>query len=526
MKGRTTNSKDRTAVLLHLNLYAYIKMKSPSKVDRKESPFYLVDDLDVRHKAVWDPWPVRLQVKDPKFIAAQKTILRLNSTSFDHRLDPVVLLPASSDVFGCHGGSDGFDLYSMRSPSTLPFKIFLYTARNSKLMLRKGCQSVPLETFLTTLKRRNWKSLPSDRIWKLLLADKKQLRQLRLCERVREELYRRWWLVNGFPFRELPGELRNMIIILVLDELPKVYHWWKLKTQKSTANLLPPTSLYLVSKQLMHETKSLMFRRTIFDFSYSRNMQDFTEHMTATSLATIRSVRLTMKPEELLRFWSTPVIGRFLESTHMGHEYVKDEAKPCQLYTRGFSMTHHLSSLHTFEIVFPHPHRRSHPAFIYSCQRVYCWAIFAKAYKYLKGIPNVEFGGFIKHDQKACFLQLLAQGNEETIEECVASCENEHFDKMGLKTIRYVSPGCNNLIVKQQPKSFSPTDFWIPRNGRCDCKQSCWDHFTFDYDSHGKDRGLPERAVWNGSRDYLDKRYRSISSDDLSDPRWTFTCIE
>ena len=408
-------------------------MKAASSCETEDSPFYLIDDPLVRRKAVWNPWPVKLRSKDHKLSLAQDIIWRLNSTSFDRRFDPVIALPASSDGSTRQGGRDGFDLYSIRSPSTLPYKIILHTVRNSRLMVRNGCQSLSFESFLAAFKYRIWNSLPKDRVWKLLLADRRHLKQIGLSGPVQEELYRRWWLVDGFPFRELPSELRIIIIGMVLDEWPKLYDWWRYR--KETKAFTPQTNLYLVNRQLMRETKSLMFMRTEFIFKHLKHFQLFTRGLTDRSLATIRSIRLALRHEVLLTLFCTETIGLILEPAHIGHEYSRDKSDPCQFYTKGFSMIHHLVSLHTFEIFFPRPFGSQHPALKDLCQRAYCWVVFSEAYKYLKGIPYVEFGGYIKKDQNACFLKLLAQGSEEAIEECETSCESEHFDRMGLNSI-------------------------------------------------------------------------------------------
>ena len=408
-------------------------MKAASSRETEDSPFYLIDDPLVRREAVWNPWPVKLRNKDHKLSLAREIIWHLMSTSFDRRFDPIVVLPASSDDSACQGGRDGFDLYSIRSPSTLPYKIILHTVRNSRLMVRNGCQSLSFESFLAAFKHRTWNSLPKDRVWELLLADRRHLSQIGLFGLVQEELYRRWWLANGFPFRELPSELRIIIIGMVLDEWPKLYDWWWYR--KETKAFTPPTNLYLVNKQLMRETKSLMFMRTKFIFLHLKHFQLFTRSLSYRSLGTVRSIRLALQPEVLLTLFHTETIGLILERRHTGHEYFRGSSDPCQFYTKGFSMIHHLISLHTFELFFPPPFGPRHPALKDLCQRAYCWVVFSEAYKYLKGIPYVEFGGYIKEDQNSCFLELLAQGSEEAIEECEASCESEHFDRMGLNSI-------------------------------------------------------------------------------------------
>lgn len=426
-------------------------------------PFYLYDGFRPADKTVWDPWPVRRisPRKDPILDTARAMIHLVNSSDFDHRLDPMTLLPASN---GISGRQERANLYSIRSPSTLPFKVNLWMGRGSRIMLRKGCLLMPLHNFLVDFKTKSWESLAKASLWNLLLADKVKLKELHLPESVQEELYRRWWLLHGFPFRELPGELRNLIISLIFEQQPQVYspgHCDGVCRRDDGADgactryhPLPPTSLYLIDKQICQEAKYLMFRRTTFQFHHGFELARSIESMTGFSHASLRFVSLKLTTNRFLRHFGAKscVLLHPLDGVHEcngGRCGVDPGRRPTWLLK--------LANLETLEIVFPTPHDRRWNDFAESCQRAICWVIFAAIYKYVWWLGvKVLLDGAIKDDQKDCFQKLLDK--EEPIELLETLPESEHFNTMGVISCRRSSCHCHSPCILWFDKAYHPED--------------------------------------------------------------------
>lgn len=428
-------------------------------------PFYLYEGSCPADRTVWDPWPVRRisARKDPILAAARAMIHLVNSSDFDHRLDPITLLPASNGISGCQ---ERVNLYSIRSPSTLPFKINLWMVRGSRIMLRRGCLLVPLQHFLVAFKRKSWESLDEASLWNLLLADKVKLKELHIPESVHEELYRRWWLLHGFPFRELPGELRNLILSLILVQQPRVYlpgHCDGVCDRDDGAegacakyHPLPPTNLYLINKQICQETKYLMFRRTTFQFHHGFQLARSIESMTGFSQASLRFVSLKLTTNRFLKLFGAKCCALSHPSLDEVHEFVDGKC--------GFSAWRYptwlwkLVNLESLEIVFPPPRDRRWGDFsAEACQRAICWIIFAAIYKYVWWLRlKVVLNGAIKDDQKHCFRKILEK--EAPVELLETLPESEHFDTMGVISCRRSSCHCHSPCVPWFDKAYHPED--------------------------------------------------------------------
>ncbi|KAL9120292.1 MAG: hypothetical protein Q9187_003156 [Circinaria calcarea] len=429
------------------------------------SAFYLHDKSRRANLTAWDPWPVKgvSPRKNPILSAARAMIQVVNSSDFDHCLDPITLLPASNGI-SCR--QEKVNLYSIRSPSTLPFKVNLWMVGESKIMLRRGCQLVPLQDFLTSFKIRSWESLDKAKLWKLLLADKAKLRELHIPERVHEELYRRWWLLNGFPFRELPGELRNVILSMVLERLPRVYSPGHCDGVCRSGDdgqdkpcfkyhPLPPTNLYLVNKQTNQETKYLIFRRTTFEFKHRFQLTRSLESMTQRNHAALRFVSLKLTTNRFLMLFDAKLCALSHPSFDEVHEFIDGKCRPLGR-RRPPTCLLNLVNLETLEIVFPHRRGRRCNDFFASCQRAICWVIFAAIYEYIWPGLKVILEGAIKDDQKDCFRKILDR--KEPIRLLEALPESEHFDTMGVISCRRSSCHCNSTCVPWFDKAYHPED--------------------------------------------------------------------
>ena len=114
---------------------------------------------------VWDPWPVNYFRRSMLFSAAKMVVAARSAECVDICVDQIELLPASGNEAGIQGGSQNLPLYSLRSPSMLPFKIHLFEIpviesanrflgsdkRTTRIMVRKGQISEPLLRFLSSV---------------------------------------------------------------------------------------------------------------------------------------------------------------------------------------------------------------------------------------------------------------------------------------------------------------------------------------------------------------------------------------
>ncbi|MCJ1257408.1 hypothetical protein MMC24_005233 [Lignoscripta atroalba] len=242
------------------------------------SSFYLLDE-DKARKLMWDPWPVTKRGNhrnDEISRAAQKVVKQRNNTSPDTFLDPVVLLPACGNISGVQGGCHGFPLYSIRSPSSPPAKVHLWMSPKSQVMVLKGRHAEPLEQFLKKTKPIPWVLPDHYGLWKRIVYEEVQMEKgetwasdvYPIPGHLLEEVYQRWWSVNGpFRFLDLPGEIRNMILLFSLET---GYPKWSTSVEdvrsdcygETMATSVLPMTLYLVNKQVSHEAMGLMFART------------------------------------------------------------------------------------------------------------------------------------------------------------------------------------------------------------------------------------------------------------------------
>ena len=96
----------------------------------------LTDYIDIRMKSkLWDPWPVKRCVPDSLFKAAQTIVKHRNLESADNYLDAITLLPARSNMLHDQITSEGSQLYSLRSPSVLPYRVQLWMTPRLQVMI-------------------------------------------------------------------------------------------------------------------------------------------------------------------------------------------------------------------------------------------------------------------------------------------------------------------------------------------------------------------------------------------------------
>ena len=183
---------------------------APKGAPNPWSTFYLLDRSESARKATWDPWPVTGRYADPVLENAMAIVKKRNSTSIDHCLDRIVLLPASGNTPYVQGGTQGLFLYSLRSPSFLPVRIQLWMTPGLKVMALKGRVSIPLEKYLQRIKPVCWDFEKHYDLWNSLSYGT-ALATFKISPQLQGEFHQRWWRINGFRFLDLPGELRETI---------------------------------------------------------------------------------------------------------------------------------------------------------------------------------------------------------------------------------------------------------------------------------------------------------------------------
>ena len=327
-------------------------------------------------------------------------IKQRNEASVDNCIDQLVILPASGNIDGVHGGTINTRLYSIRSPSKLPVKIHLWRTSTGDIMVRNKLQSMKLTRFLQSLEVTTWNGpVKQYKFWKSLKLDDKFLNHLNLPAHLCEAICHRWWMMNGFKFLDLPAELREMVISYAMGDFAEPYA----SAYRSCGFFPLPTpnvSLVQVNKQLYAEAMPILLSQVTFVFRKQAQLFRFCRKISIRSLHALQSLELRFDHHNLLNFFGapTPVFGSYSS----GPSLVSSDSSFKPSFTKDNLHLRYIS------IIFPHPRRlMNNKRLRHACQRNICLWIWAAARIWLRRIPSVEFEGFIKDDQKEEWLQIL-----------------------------------------------------------------------------------------------------------------------
>lgn len=374
------------------------KPKLTSKAKNPWENFFLLETNSKSRELDWNPWPVKYFQSSPLFQAAQEIIKQRNEQDVDSFINKVCLLPASNSVKGVHGKTWKTELYSIRSPSRPPTRIHLWVTLSGKIMVIKGTKCLPLVEFLETFEVKVSRGpCKHYEFWKSVQISDELLTQMETPNHLYEPLCQRWWAVNGFQFLQLPFELRNMILSLAIGNIIEPYA----SVYRPAGRLPLPktcTNLVLVNKQIRGEAMPIMLSQLTYRFRKHGQLLRFFKQISTPSLYALKSLELNFDHETLLDFFGAQVFRRApIPGYSTSDYYFKDSH-----FTTRLRLEH-------LRICFPHP--REHlkcRKLRSSCQRTVCLWIWAAARRCLRDIPNVEFAGCIKTDQKSEWLNTLA----------------------------------------------------------------------------------------------------------------------
>ncbi len=391
----TSSSKSKLKPRPELRPKPTPKPKNPWK------SFYL---LERKTNSQWNPWPVKRHRPGALFEAAQLLVKERNEEHLDNLIDRVVLLPASNSTAGIQGGAGGVDLFSIRSPRNLPVRIHLWLAggdRGKVMMRKRSGYKVLFSQFLRTFDVSIKSGEPCKHydFWKTVALSQKVLSELEIPEYYHQAMYERWWSMNTFRFMDLPPELRIMVLSYAMGHSIEPYAIVYRPNQPNPPN--PPfksnTNLLLVSKLLRREVTAVMMSRVTFVFRKHGQLLRFFEQISKENLYALQSLELNFDHASLLDFFGARVFNNFPIPGFSTSDYYLTDS----LFTDRLRLKH-------LRINFPHPREhRSCKNLRYACQRVICLYIWAAARRCLRDIPNVEFGGCIKDDQKKEWLEVL-----------------------------------------------------------------------------------------------------------------------
>lgn len=384
---------------------------SSLRLDRPRSPraektntsnpwksFYLLEKSSKSCVTDWDPWPVKCFRPSELFRAAERIIRQRNEESVDNFLNKIVLLPASNSVAGMHGGTISTELYSIRSPSRLPIRIHLWRTHGGEIMVRKGIRTMTLIQLIETFEVAASNELCQFYdFWSSLKMDEQFLNYLEVPDHLRPEFHKRWWSIHGFPFFDLPAELRAIVLKFAIGHIAEPYAR-VYRPAKCLPLRSPCANLLLVSRRLRMEALPILFSQVTFVFRHHGQLMRFFEQIPKPSLYAIRSLELRFSHEMLLDFFGAQVFRTSPKAGFSSADYYLKET----LFRDRINLRH-------IRIYFPHPREHWKSQNLRkACQRRVCSWTWAAARRYLRDIPDVEFHGFIKTSQKEGWLEILS----------------------------------------------------------------------------------------------------------------------
>ena len=374
--------------------------------------FYLLEKPSIGRKVAWNPWPVKKFRENTLFKEAKRLVDLRNTSSFDNSIDKIILLPASGSAAGVHEGTGNMGLYSVRSPSILPRRIHLWKSPGGKIMVRASVESKPLVAFLKDLDtKKSWGSVKHLRFWKSLSVSENNSKQLILpesmeddneaSENFKDQMYQRWRAVVVFPMMELPAELREMIFSFAMLRIVEPYEMMCNKPDKHIPLPKPNMSLTLVNKQIHTEAMAILFSQATFSFRHYVQIMRFLDIISEANFFAVRSIELKLDHESLLKAAGIDIRR---SETHLFNP---------QRSLLGHTSPPDALQLQHLRICFPHP-REHYDSWELDrvCQRIYCNWAFMALHRIIKDIPRLELEGCIKDDQKAVWLEVLAQSKE------------------------------------------------------------------------------------------------------------------
>ena len=366
---------------------------------------------------LWDPWPVRYfkRATDPVLNAANRILDERNLRC------PIILLPASSDSNnGVQGGSSGMWVYSLRSLCMFPIRVILWMAPGRKIMLRYGIQSITLERFLkvwTGTSQEMQGLCAHHHFWDSMDIKCQWLKEV--PNQLRPAAHHRWWHSNGFPFLDVPLELREIIIKFAIGPVAIPYEKYIRLLRRSSLNRRI-LWLALVNRQFHQEVMQVLLKQTPFQFTNYINFHRFSFTHRST-LSEIRTIRLGgLKPHELLA-----LVGVNLECKNGIYMYSLD------LTTDTTSPLIHeeLKALRHIRIHIPFVTEGVYYLARNACQKAFCLAFWVGARAFLRHVDVVELVGCISDSQKQDFVNELKAERAHAI---MSSEKFRHWQRLTL----------------------------------------------------------------------------------------------
>lgn len=386
------SASHRRSLLLHPSSSPKAKQKNPW------NRFYLLEPFSKSQVTDWDPWPVKHFRPNALYRAAEAMIRERNEKNVDNFLNKIVLLPASNSIAVMHGGTATTDLYSIRSPSRLPVRIHLWRTPRGKLMVRKGIHSLTLAQLIKSFEITTpTGSYQFYNFWRSLKMNEKFLNDLEVPDHLKHGFRQRWWSISGFPFFDLPTELREMVLKFAMGNIAEPYA--RIYRPAGCLPLPSPcTNLLSVNRRLRKEALPIMLSQVTFVFRNHGQIMRFLEQISKPSLYALQSLELRFDHETLLEFFGAQA---FRNSPKPGYSssdyYLKDS-----LFTDRIKLRH-------LCIYFPHPRENRYSKRLNgACQKTVCSWVWAAARRCLRDIPDVDFQGCIKDSQKKDWLGILS----------------------------------------------------------------------------------------------------------------------
>ncbi len=310
---------------------------------------------------------------------ARRLIQQRNLSSIDAFVEHIELLPtcAGSNNWLFQGASDQMKIYSVRSRSHPPVKIYLWGTPDGKVMVRYKLQSMSLVRFLDKLEAPNTSIRSCSRVWRTLLEEDINF----FPPHLRRNAYQRWRSFNTFPrFMELPPELQEKIIHLAVFLSP-------LTMPRQSCLRMPPDNyprmdLTLVNRHIYSLTASIIYSQTTFSFGSLSDFDWFVSKVSDASRNTIRSIEISFGISEILAF---------LEDIYPAHR--RCEGTRVRGHTGDSLRIRNLTNLRYLCInVSQHRSRWMSTA----CRRTFCTWVWEAAQPYIAQLPSVSFEGNFK----------------------------------------------------------------------------------------------------------------------------------
>jgi len=231
---------------------------------------------------------------------AQCLIQQRNLSSIDASIEHIELLSTCAGTNNglLQGRIDEMKLYSIRSRSHPPVRVYLWNTPDGKVMVRYKLQSMSLARFLDMFEVPETSIGCYSRVWRTLLEEDIDF----FPPHLRKTAYQRWRSMNTFPkFMELPPEVREKIIHFAVFPRP-------LTLPRQYGLNIPPNNhrimdLTRVNRHIYSLTASMIYSQTTFSF-VSLDVYDwFVSKLSDASRNTIQSIEISFSITETLAFF-------------------------------------------------------------------------------------------------------------------------------------------------------------------------------------------------------------------------------